>query len=197
MKKKLFIAVLFFITLHTTSFSQGFQFGIKAGADIEKISGLEFADKFAFGYHVGAFSIISLSSTIAIQPELYYSAVNLDTTTGFKNVYQVENIKRFNYQYLNIPILLNIKANKNIAFQLGPKFGILANSNLSLSGQTKEALKGEDISAVGGIQFSFLRLKVYGRYQIGLLDVKNVSDAINSEKWTNQSIHIGAALRIL
>jgi hypothetical protein len=196
MNKKLFLAVVLLIVMNTT-FAQGFQFGVKGGADITQISGLKYTEKFAFGYHLGAFAIVSLGSAIAIQPELYYSAVNADTATGFANVYQVQNVTRFSYRYLNIPILLNINASKHLAFQLGPKFGVMSNSNLSLVSNGNNAIKNGDIAAVGGVQISFLRLKVYGRYQIGLSDINNISEATNSEKWTNQSIHIGAALRIL
>lgn len=196
MNKKLFLAVLLILSM-SMSFAQGFQFGVKGGADIVQIPGLKYTDKFAYGYHIGAFAIVSLGKTFAIQPELYYSAVNSDTATGFSSVYQVQNVTRFNYRYLNIPILLNISANKHLAFQIGPKFGVMSNSNLSLVSNGNNAIKNGDVAAVGGVQVSILRMKLYARYQIGLSDINNLKDAANSDKWTSQSIHVGAALRIL
>jgi hypothetical protein len=41
-------------------FSQGFELGIKGGADVQKISGISFNDEFAYGYHFGAYSEIKL-----------------------------------------------------------------------------------------------------------------------------------------
>lgn len=196
MTKKLFLAFFLIISL-SMSFAQGFQFGVKGGADIVQFPGLKYTDKFAYGYHIGAFAIVSLGKTFAIQPELYYSAVNMDVESSFSSVYQINNVTRFKYNYLNIPVLLNIKASKHFAFQLGPKFGILSNSNLSLINNAGNAFKNGDVSAVGGVQVSILRMKLYARYQIGLSDINNLNDATNSEKWTSQSIHVGAALRIL
>lgn len=196
MSKKLFLAAFLIVVLNT-AFAQGFQFGVKGGADVNQISGLKYTEKFGFGYHLGAFAIISLGKTFAIQPELYYSAVSMDVDSNFSNVYQVHDLTRFSYHYLNIPVLLNINANKHLAFQIGPKFGVMSNSNLSLVSNGSNAIKNGDVSAVGGIQFSFLRLKVYGRYQIGLSDLNNIKNVSDPDTWTSQSIHVGAALRIL
>ena len=50
------VAVLIFSTAH----SQSFSLGVKAGANINKLSGQPFSDEFSYGYHVGGFTTIGL-----------------------------------------------------------------------------------------------------------------------------------------
>lgn len=189
------IISLLFVALMTSSivFSQGLHVGIKGGTDIQKIDGFDINDKFAFGYHLGGYVQIKLGSTFSIQPELYYSQINLDTSSTFSQTYESIDVSKIKLGYLNIPVLLNIKLAKKITIQLGPKYGILSSSNLSLKGQAENAIKSGDLSVVTGLQFKISKLRLYGRYQVGLNDI---SDIGSTQKWKSQTAHIGAALQI-
>jgi hypothetical protein len=193
MLKKYLCCFFAFIFLSTVAFSQGLHIGAKGGTDIQKIDGNNFNSKFAFGYHFGGFVQFKLSSTFAIQPELYYSEVNFDTANNFSQTYQSIDISKIKFGYLNLPILLNINLSKKFALQAGPRFGILSKSNLSVKDQAKDAIKSGDIAMVGGVQIKLSSLYVYGRYQVGL---NNINDAISSDKWKSQSLHIGVALKL-
>lgn len=181
--------------------AQGVELGAKFGTDIQKISGAPFNEKFAFGYHFGGFAILKLTSSFGVQSELYYSSVSADTANGFSAVYGNANSQKLQFTYINLPVLLNFRFNNRLTFQLGPKFSMLANKNSSVFENSKNALKTGDVSAVLGAQFNILRFKFYGRYQLGLNDLNNISDAANlvasKEKWKNQVIHLGVGLRIL
>ncbi len=174
-------------------FAQGFHIGAKGGTDMQKIDGNNFNNKFAFGYHFGGFVQLKLSSSFAIQPELYYSEVNFDTANNFSQTYQSIDISKIKFGYLNLPILLNINLSKKFALQAGPRFGILSKSNLSVKNQARDAIKSGDISMVGGVQIKVSSLYIYGRYQVGLNDI---NDAVSSDKWKSQSLHIGVALKL-
>jgi len=194
MKKGYLLVSLLMLLTFSQGFSQGFQLGAKFGTDIQKIAGADFSDKFAFGYHLGIFTQISINKTWGIHPELYYSAVNMDTAANFSTVYNSIGLSKLKFGYLNIPVLLNYKVNNNISFQAGPQFSIVTDKNLSLSSNLKSAFKSGDLALVSGLQLYFSRIRVYGRYQIGL---SYLNDAGSSDKWKSQTIHLGLGLRIL
>lgn len=197
MFKKIFLLVVIFFYCFSSPFAQGIHLGIKIGSDIQKIDGASFTEKYAVGYHLGGFAELKLNNTFSIQPELYYSAVNLTVDTAknnFSALYDIKNVNKLNFGYINVPILLNIYANKFLGIQVGPRFGVLSNSNLSIKANADNAIKSGDLSIVAGIQIKLLNVRVYGRYQVGLNDI---NDATSTEKWKTQTIHLGAAISLL
>jgi len=197
MPKRFFALIVIIFVCHYSMNAQGISLGIKAGSDLQKMSGYSFKDKFEYGYHLGGFAELKLSSTFSIQPELYYSAINLTVDSSgnnFSSLYEIKNNNKLKFGYINIPLLLNIKANKFLGLQVGPRYGLLTNSNLSIKGQTTSALKTGDLSMVAGIQIKVLNVRVYGRYQVGL---SNISDVSSTEKWKNQTIHVGVGISLL
>ncbi len=194
MQKKFLLLVLIIATFTgTTVFSQSLHFGIKGGTDIHKISGKSFKDQFAFGYQIGGFIELGLTSRFGIQPEILFSQVNVDTSNSFSSVYQFNKISGVKLNYLNIPILLNYKPNKFVAFQVGPQFGILVSQTNNLLQNGKDAFKKGDFSMLGGLQVEISKLRLYGRYAIGL---SNINDIDNKEKWKNQSIQLGIGITL-
>lgn len=195
----LYFIITFFIFQNTKA--QGVELGAKFGTDIQKIAGASFGDKFAFGYHFGAFAQLKLTSSFGFQPELYFSSVNVDTANGFSSVYGVSNTSKLRFGYINVPLLVNFRFNKRMSIQLGPKFSMLTDKNNSVFGNGKNAIKTGDMSGVVGVQVNIFRFKFYGRYQFGLNNLNNLSDVTNAlasqEKWKNQSIHLGVGLRLL
>jgi hypothetical protein len=194
MSKKIALITLF-IASSIIGMSQGFHMGVKFGTDIQKINGASFSEKFAFGYHLGGFAELKLSKSITIQPELYYSAVKLDTGSAFSQTYDSISLAKLKFGYLNIPLILSIKAGEKMAVQLGTRYGIIVDDNLSIKNNVESAFKKGDFSVLAGIQFNFSKIKIYGRYQIGLSNLNDITGS--TEKWKSQSIHIGLGLRII
>jgi hypothetical protein len=194
MSKKITLITLF-IASSFLGMSQDFHMGVKFGTDIQKINGKAFSEKFAFGYHLGGFAEIKLSESITFQPELYYSAVKLDTGTAFSNTYNSIALSKLKFGFLNIPLILNIKSGEKMVVQLGSRYGIVVNNNLSLINNAESTFKKGDFSVLAGVQFSFSKLKIYGRYQIGLNNLNDITGS--TEKWKSQSFHIGLGLRII
>ena len=193
MKKTIIIALLLFSFSNFIK-AQGFTFGIKAGAEMLKLSGKLFNEEFAYGYHLGGFAEIKLNKSFGIQPELYYSSTSMKTATTLDPIYTNVDLKSIKLGYINIPVLLNIKPSKKFVLQVGPSYGILSNSNLSIGQNAENAFKSGDFALVSGIQLNLSKIRVYGRYQIGLTDI---NDATSEEKWKSQTLHIGVGLRIL
>ncbi|MEJ7609994.1 MAG: porin family protein [Ferruginibacter sp.] len=190
--KKYLLFLPFFLLFNLTVFSQSFHFGLKGGADLHKINGVSFKDEFNAGYHVGAFAEIGIPGKIGIQPEVYFSQVNPKTASGSATVFSNNTVTKIKLSYLNIPVLLSLKARPFLAIQAGPQFGILLNKDDALLLSGKNAFKSGDVGIAAGLQFSFTKIKLYGRYVAGLNNIDNS----NTGKWRNQNIHLGLGFRI-
>ena len=191
MKAKL-LTLAIVCLLASSAFSQGFKIGVKGGATINKITGKSFSEQFTWGYHVGGFATINFGK-IGIQPEVMFNQVNVDSSSHFSDIYQFNKVGKVKLSYLSIPVLLNINANKFVTVQVGPQFGILMNKSKTLVQNGKDAFKGGDFSMVGGLQLNITKLRIFGRYAVGL---SNLNDIDNKEKWKSQSIQVGLGLTL-
>ncbi|MEX1202036.1 MAG: porin family protein [Ferruginibacter sp.] len=196
MKVKSLLLATLLVLIVTSSFAQKkqkFYLGIKAGADMNKIDGQSFNDQFSFGYQAGAFVTIPLGNKFGIQPEVIFSQVNIDTSSNFSDVYQFNQLSKVKLQYLKIPLLLNFSPNPFVSFQLGPQFGILIDQNINLLNNGSNALSKGDFSMVGGLQLNIFKLRIYGRYGVGL---NNLNDIDKKEKWRNQNFQFGVGFAL-
>jgi len=192
MKTKLLLTAVISI-LSFSAFSQSFKIGAKGGATINKISGQTFKDQFSYGYHIGGFATIGLGKKFAIQPEVLFNQINVDSSSKFSDVYKFNKLSSVQLKYLSIPLLLNYNAGKLITLQAGPQFGILMNKSNTLVQNGKDAFKSGDLSMLAGVQLNISHFKLYGRYAVGL---NNINDIDNKDKWKNQSIQLGIGLQL-
>ncbi len=193
MKVKLLLAVI--ITMTTSAaFTQGFKVGIKGGADINKIDGKPFKSQFSYGYQAGAFAQIGLTSKWGIQPEVLFSQTNIDTSENFSDIYDFNSVSKVKLNYLKIPLLLNYSPNPFVTLQAGPQFSILMDQNSSLTKNGKDAISKGDLTMLAGIQLNISKIKIYGRYGVGL---NNINDIDKQDKWKSQNIQVGIGFSIL
>jgi len=192
MKTKL-ISLAFMLFICSVSFSQGLTFGIKGGATMNKLTGKSFKEEFTFGYHIGAFATLGMGGKLSLQPEVLFNQVNQDTSSSFSSVYQFNKINEVQLKYLSIPILLNYNMSNLFALQVGPQFGILIDQNKNMLQNGGDAFKKGDFSMVGGVQLKLTKLRVYGRYVVGLNDISNIG---NKDQWKSQSIQLGLGLAL-
>jgi hypothetical protein len=193
MKAKL-IAVLALIFFSHAAMAQ-LNFGIKAGANITKIEGKSFEDEFKYGYLLGGFAEIGLGGKLSIQPEVLFNQYQTKTDTSFRSIYQNAFNSASNGEvklnYLSIPLLLNYKAGKLLTLQAGPQFSILIDQNKNLLRNGEDAFKGGDFSMVGGATINLGKLRVNGRYVVGL---NNINDIDEKDQWKSQAIQVGLGL---
>lgn len=190
--RKLLLTLLSFTVIGITANAQGgFRLGVKAGANMNKISGQSFKDGYDLSYHVGAFAEIDITKTIGIQPEVLWNQTTTKRANSFDAIYASlpQDVK---LQYLAIPVLLRINVTNLVTLNAGPQFGILMNKDDNLITNGQAAFKSGDFSLVAGAQLNLTALRIYGRYNIGL---QNVNDVANQEKWKNQQIQLGVGLR--
>jgi Outer membrane protein beta-barrel domain len=163
--------------------AQGLHLGIKAGTDLSEVSGYSVQSGLKGGFMAGAFAEVNLI-VLGIQPEVLFSQIN---TQGANN----QSIK---LQYLNIPILLNIKLPIPIlSLQLGPQFGTLLNKNDNLTTEGKDAITSGNFSMVAGAQLNLLKFKGGLRYVYGFSNINNTSE---SGSWNTRTVQVYIGLRI-
>jgi Outer membrane protein beta-barrel domain len=192
MKTKLLLTAAISI-ISFSAFSQSLKIGAKGGATMNKITGQTFKEQFSYGYHIGGFATIGLGKKFAIQPEVLFNQINVDTSSKFSSIYQFNKLNNVQLKYLSIPILLNYNAGKLVTLQLGPQFGVLMNKSKTFIENGKDAFKSGDFSMLGGVQLNISHFKVYGRYAVGL---SNLNDIDNKDKWKSQSIQLGVGLTL-
>lgn len=195
--KRIILAVTAMVVVMFTAQAQGgFKVGIKAGANLNMIDGQAFSETFDLTYHLGGFAEINVNKKWGIQPELLWNQTS-GKTSSFKTLYATvanptgsENIK---LNYLSIPVLLRYNIGSMLTLNAGPQFGILIKDDNTLLKNGQSAFKSGDFSMVGGVQLNFTFLRIYGRYNIGLM---NINDIDNKDKWTNQQLQFGIGLRL-
>ena len=193
--KSIVLSIALFASFISYSHAQGFSLGIKAGANVNKLTGKSFNDQFTYGYHAGVFAQIKLGNRLQLQPEVVFNQVNTDTSSQFSQLYKVNSstISNIKLSYLSIPLILNYKLSKGFSIQAGPQYGILLDQHKDLLQNGKSAFKDGDFSLLAGMQIKFASFRIYGRYVVGL---NNINDIDNNDKWKNQSIQRGVGFAI-
>jgi hypothetical protein len=176
--------------------SAQFHIGIKAGSNITKIDGKSFKDEFRYSYLLGGFAEIGLGGKLGLQPEVIYNQYQSKVDSNFKNIYNnVVNQSAsgdIKLNYLSIPVMLNYKLGL-ITLQAGPQFGILLDQNKTLLQNGKEAFDKGDFSMAGGAQIKLSKLRVSGRYVVGL---NNINDIDKQDQWKSQAIQLSVGLAL-
>ena len=200
--KKLVLVVMILIGISSISNAQGIRLGIKAGANLNQISGQSFNDGFNLSYHAGGFMELDLNKVWGIQPEVLWSQTG-GKPSSFKSIYgstssitinsTLDAGKQIKLDYLSIPILLRVNVTNMFSLLAGPQYSILINKDNTLLQNGQSAFKSGDFAMVAGAQINLKMLRIYGRYNIGL---SNINDIDNKDKWTNQQIQAGIGFRL-
>ena len=170
---KNFIITVFTALLTTTTFAQGIDLGIKAGATFANLTGATDAST-KTGFVGGAFLTIKFSDKIAIQGDLLYSQ------QGAK--LELDDI---NLNYINFPIVFKYYIIKRINIQAGPQFGTVVNDNLGEVFGPNGDFNYFDITGIVGIGIDLpLNLRITGRYGFGLSEI-NFIEFEGDSKETN------------
>lgn len=189
------IAFSGFLLAASSASAQGVKLAIHAGANMGKIDGKAFNEEYRLGYHVGVAPEIMFTRKWGFQPEILFSQTNTTISSEFSDFYKVsfDDLKDIKLNYLNIPLLLSYRPVSFFTFQAGPQFSILMNKHNTLLENGGEAFKNGDFSLVGGAQIQILKLRVYGRYGVGLFDINGID---NRDYWRNQTLQLGVGLAL-
>jgi len=190
MKSVFVLAALLLTTL--VSQAQFLQFGVKAGANLSKVSGKSFKDEYGLGYFAGGFVEIKLAKNWYLNPEVQFAENTTRHSAEFKNIYQnlvnLDTLKRIRLHYLNLPVLVGYKLSNIFSFQGGAQFGLLIDKNKNLLQNGKTAFTDGDIALLAGINVHIKKLRVTARYGWG---IKSINDIDSKDNWTTQTAQLG------
>ena len=200
MKKLIVLAAALLIS--ASAFAQ-FSYGIKGGLNLANISN---SDKIADWYeadasmkpslYLGVFGEYKVNDFLGIAPELVYSRQGY--TLKEKGDGDGKINVRFNY--LNVPIMAKIYLTDGLSLELGPQFGFLMSAKMwqKVDGKTdtedvKKDTNSVDVSFGAGLSYSFGKIFVQGRYNLGLTDTAKDNDG--DDKYKNNVIQLGVGYR--
>lgn len=172
-----------------------FRFGVKAGVNINKISGKAYTDGFNYNFQGGAFAQFNFSKTFGIQPEVSFvqsqSEFTDDTNTIYDDLFGGGTQHKAKLNYLEIPVLLNINVgpSKRVKLQLGPSYGALLKQTVDSLKTNGDIYKNGEWSAIGGLWIQLPLVNLSARYKLGLSDINGID---NKQTWKNQAIQISA-----
>lgn len=172
-----------------------FRFGVKAGVNINKISGKAYTDGFNYNFQGGAFAQFNFSKTFGIQPEVSFvqsqSEFTDDTNTIYDDLFGGGTQHKAKLNYLEIPVLLNINVgpSKRVKLQLGPSYGALLKQTVDSLKTNGDIYKNGEWSAFGGLWIQLPLVNLSARYKLGLSDINGID---NKQTWKNQAIQISA-----
>jgi hypothetical protein len=146
---------------------------------------------------LGGFAEIGLGGKIGIQPEVLFNQYQTRADSSFSHIYQnaldINNYQNVTLNYLSIPLLLTYKVGSLLSLQAGPQVGILIDQSKNLLENGQEAFKSGDFSMVGGAQIHISKIRLTGRYIVGL---NNISDINDQNKWKNQGFQLSLGLAL-
>lgn len=193
--KKIIVTSFAVMLISAASYAQaGFRIGIKGGTNLTELSGQSFNNGFKSGYQLGGFMEIDFTKPIGIQPEVLFSQSNGITSSNASSIINnLNNNQNITLNYLSIPVLLRINADKMLTFLVGPQYSILVNPHETTLQNGQDAFKSGDFAMVGGLQINLSFFRIYGRYVVGL---NNLNDIGNQDSWKSQQIQLGIGFRL-
>jgi opacity protein-like surface antigen len=185
------------------------KFGIKAGLNLSSLSDIKAEvsgisvkvfdnDGMAVGFHAGGFVNFSFGQYVGLQSELLFSMQGgqqkLSSFLASRLIpFGLPANLRYSYtfDYINIPVLLDIKPFANFSILIGPQIGFnIYKSATESAGGVSDTISGSDFddtfgdnsfksvdfAVVGGLQYTFIdHLTIGARYNWGLTGALSTS----------------------
>jgi len=178
MKKLSLFSVGLFCTI--LSYAQGAhaELGLKGGVNIANYNDEVNTKGSRTGYFIGGLAHIHLTPTMAVQPEVVYSAQGAEYSTGTDKL-----------DYINIPVLFQYMFNGGFRLETGPQLGLLTSAkfenNNGVETSIKSNVKSNDVSwAFGAGYLTPSGLGIDARYNLGISNIRKPNDhEIQNRVW--------------
>ncbi|HMI77759.1 MAG TPA: porin family protein [Ferruginibacter sp.] len=199
--QKFILAILLLVS--TSSYAQRnkvdgdhenfFRFGVKGGANINKITGKSYKEGFNFNFQAGAFLQFNFSNRFGLQPEVNFvqtsSQFSDDPSDVYDDLFRDGSQKKAKLNYLEVPLLLNINvgSSKRVKLQIGPAYGGLVKQTVDSLKNNGNIYKNGEWAAIGGLWIQIPFVNFGARYKLGLTDLNGIDD---KQSWKSQSIQV-------
>ncbi len=170
-----------------------FRLGLKAGANINKISGQSYKQGFNFNYQAGAFLQFNITSRFGIQPEISLvqgaSQFSNDPNDIYDDIFLDGSQKKAKLTFIEVPVLLNVNIGptRRVKLQVGPSYSALIKQTVDSLVQGGTVYKNGDFGAIGGLWIQLPLVNFGARYKIGFSNLNAIDD---QQTWKSQAIQV-------
>jgi len=201
MKKILIAAFALFIGTSVFAQENPLTFGVQAGLNMSQLASDKMdgekgdASDMLAGFYIGGHANYSLGEYFGIQGELKFSM------QGGKET-QVGQTVKLKLDYINVPVLFEVKPATNFSIFVGPQIGFNVSKTASVGGISISGSEFEDqiakintidFAAVVGVQYAIGgKYLLSARYNIGFTTVPDIKGLSGSE---NRVIQIGVGYK--
>jgi len=108
----------------------------------------------------------------------------------------------YHLNYLAIPILAQYKAFKSLALQAGPQYSILLDQKKDGKETARLAFETGEFAIVGGAKLDLNGFFLYGRYVIGMNNIRSANELIDNladqyqSKWKTRQWQLGIGISL-
>ncbi|KYG83426.1 porin family protein [Roseivirga echinicomitans] len=185
--KKIIITSIFsllsLVAFTNQSKAQEFRSGIKGSFNLSNFYSNDIDDNnLRPGFSLGFFKENQIGPSAAIQTEFLFS------TKGNRSEYRTgpfDGEAKFNLNYLELPIMLDLKAGSALDITFGPYVSYLVSANVTTEGDfgssyseiDRDELKSFDFGFSGGLGLNFGTTELGARYNLGLTEIANSNNA--------------------
>ena len=169
--------------------------GLKGGISLARFTGSDASigsvdPSMAVKFAVGGFLNFEVSEQVSIRPEVYYSSKGSHYEEGDAEL-------TFTMNYIDIPVLVVIKAGDNFGIFAGPQLGIYLNGEMSNSGSAD--IESDDVTSpefelVFGANYFINQFHIDARYALGISKTFDVSSDDDDVRHGVIQILLGIAL---
>jgi hypothetical protein len=179
----LFAAIALLIaSFASTQLNAQFTYGVKAGASrstFKTTSNME--EKAKTGFVAGVYGNYNIVGNLSLQAELLYAQL------GSKDENSVGGNGKYNFNYLQIPVVARYEVWNGLYAVAGAQFGQLLSAKTTANGHSeniKENVKKTDLGIVGGLGYELKRgIGAELRYIPGIKDISQNSKTIKNVNW--------------
>lgn len=193
--KKVLILFLFVIASTVAVHAQTFA-GIKAGLNLSNMFIEEVNDEnLKAGFNAGIFLRTDLTESVFLQPELNF------TTKGSSVDYNYilgQGVTNYNFNYVEIPVLIGVRLGTFFRMQAGPYGGFLVSGNVVNDADddvldfderiNRDDFNSTDFGLAFGIGLGNDQIEFNARYNYGLSEI-GTTDSFNGLSYSLRNAH--------
>lgn len=174
-------------------------FGLLGGAtyDALRSNGAERYDQQP-GWSVGAWFNVPLGFGISLEPQLQYWSMPSHVATGSTGASPARALlDSATVGFVSAPLVMKVHVGRFAALTLGGQLDYALRVVDAPNYWTADSLSAVSVSASGGVEFfPHSRVALYGRYTMGLSDLRSSAASVSSSKIHLQSVQAGIKLRL-
>ncbi|MFY8180302.1 MAG: porin family protein [Flavobacterium sp.] len=165
-KLKIVVVFVFLFFLNSNLIYSQYNFGLKSGLNFANVKG-NIDEKTKTSVYLGLYSKIKLNEMFNFQPEIVYSR------QGY-NLKGISNKLRYNFDYINVPLMFAFKDLENFHLEFGPQFGLLLKSEIKDNLDLKKVTTNFDFGFnIGANAFVTKKLFINLRYNLGFININH------------------------